>query len=454
MTSRRRKRGIASILAILMLAVLFTLAVSIWGVSNQNELQAANQSRAEAARLQAEGGLSFLLQKLSDFALPAGAQGPAVLTAVAQSLATQLNGTPNLAGSLVTAEGGTIQVPSIVTDAAGGRFFRATLTMDSATVLRLRVIGACGGVTRTAQMCLNAVTGRSAVFDYGVAARGPIEMRGNAALLGVNQNDEADLFTAAYVDVAVSLFGGAVIEGDLSLSDPDGDVNLSSNAIVGGVSGNDRWNHVHTGVGNVEFPEVDSSVFEPFATTVVNSSNVNSLGTTLTNIRIAAGTNPTFNNNMVIQGVVFVETPNRVTFNGNLSMTGVIVTQDAGHGNTANNYIRFNGTSSAAGVESLPNEPQFAALRAMPGSFLLAPGFEVNLSGNFGVAAGCMAAENFRFTGNTTGTVQGSIISYGDTTFTETGTAIINIDRSGGTSQPPGFISRARLVPDCDTYGE
>jgi hypothetical protein len=280
-------------------------------------------------------------------------------------------------------------------------------------------------------------------------------LKGNAALLGVNTNSEADLFTAAYVDVAVSLFGGAIIEGDLSLSDPDGEVTLSTNAVVGGEWGDDRWDHVHTGVGGVEFPEVDPTVFEPFATTLVNSANLSSLGNTLTNIRIEAGTNPTFNNDMVIQGVVFIETPNKVTFNGHLSITGVIVTQDAGHDNTADNSIKFAGTSSAAGVESLPDEPQFAALKAMPGSFILAPGFGVDFAGDFGVAAGCMAAETFKFSGNTTGTVKGSIISFGDTTFMETGTAVINIDRSGaGSQQPPGFVSRARLVPDMDSYGE
>lgn len=448
------KRGIASVLAIVMLAILFTLALSIAAVSNQNEIQAANQSRAEAARMQAEGGLSFLLQRLSGVSLPHGSQGAAVLAAVGNSLAAQLNGTNNLAGATVTNSGGTVTVPLIVTDAAAGRGFSATLSMDSNTVLRLRVTGTSGGANRTARICLNAITGRSAAFNYGVAARGPIQMKGNAQLLGVNQNNEADLFTAAYVDVAVSLFGSAVIEGDLSLSDPAGDVDLSSNAVVGGETGADRWDHVHKGVGNVEFPEVDPSVFEPFATTLVNSSNLNSLGNTLTNIRIAAGTNPTFNNDMVINGVVFVEVPNKVTFNGNLSLTGVIVTQDAGHNNTSNNLIKFNGTSNAAGVESLPDTPEFAALKAMPGSFILAPGFEVNMSGNFGVAAGCMAAETFKFSGTTTGTVKGSIISYGTTTFLETGTAVINIDRSGGTSQPPGFTTRSLLVPDMDTYGE
>jgi len=69
--------------------------------------------------------------------------------------------------------------------------------------------------------------------------------------------------------------------------------------------------------------------FEPFATYVVNSGNVNSLPSTLQNIRIKAGTNPTFND-VLIEGVVFVETPNNVKFTGNATLQGVIVTQDAG----------------------------------------------------------------------------------------------------------------------------
>ena len=52
------------------------------------------------------------------------------------------------------------------------------------------------------------------------------------------------------------------------------------------------------------------------------------LGTSFTNIRIKAGANPKFNANTVIRGVVYVETPNQITFNGGATIQGVIVVQN------------------------------------------------------------------------------------------------------------------------------
>jgi hypothetical protein len=454
MNASRRNRGIAAVLAILMLAIFFTLAVSYAAVFNQNELQSANWARGEGARLQAEGGLSFLAGKVAAVRPPPNTFGPPLLVAIGNSLASQLNGTPNLRGGSVSVSESAVTIPAIVTDAASGRTFGASLTMDSNAVVRLKVTGVSGGIARTAQVCFDATPSISAVFKYGVAAKGPIQMKGNAELLGANTNHEADVFTAAYVDVAVSMFGNATLEGDISLADPCSSVSLSSNATVGGETGSDRWDHVHVGVGQVDFPQVDPTVFEPFATNPVNSGNLASLPHALQNIRIAAHTNPTFNN-VTIQGVIFIETPNNVKFTGNVVLTGVIATQDAGDNNTSSNTINFAGNSMvSAGVESLPDTPAFHTLRRMPGSFILAPGFEVDFAGNFGMASGCMAAESFKFSGNTGGTIAGTIISYGDTTFTETGTSDLVIDRSHAPAQPPGFTSSSKLVIDMDSYGE
>ena len=215
----RNNRAIASVLAILMLAMLFTLAVSFATTTNQNSLQSANLASAESARMQAEGGLSFLLQKFAAVSIPPKTYGSAALNSLASSLATQLNGTANLGGATVTISDGAITIPPITTDAALGRSFRATITMDSNAIVRLRVTAVSGAIARTSQICLNIVPSRSAVFNYGVAARGPILMKGSAALMGANTDHEADIFTAAYVDVPVSLMGNVTLEGDISLSD-------------------------------------------------------------------------------------------------------------------------------------------------------------------------------------------------------------------------------------------
>ena len=202
------------------------------------------------------------------------------------------------------------------------------------------------------------------------------------------------------------------------------------------------------------FPEVDPTVFEPFATNIVNSSTPTSGNRTFTNIRIKANTNPTFSGNITIKGVVFVETPNKVQFSGNLNFTGVLVTQDAGDNVYTTNTVKFTGNTTSQGVESLPDTAEFHDLRQMPGSFLLAPGFGVSFTGNFGTVNGCMAADAFTFTGNAGGLVKGPIINYSDSIFSLTGNSSVTIDRLNTPTEPPGFSSNGSLRADNTTYAE
>jgi hypothetical protein len=451
------RRAIASVLAILMLAILFTLAVSFAGLSGQSNLQAANLARAETARMQAESGVSFVVQKLSSVTPPPGATGSTLLGAVATSLGTQLNGTPNLRGATVTNSGGTVTIPTIFTD-GNSRGFRAAITVESNTIIRVNIVGiadANGVVSRTIQICCNPTTTVSPVFSYGVAARGPISLTGNASLRGANNRQEASLLTtASIVGNEVGLNGNCTVDGDVSVGPPDGNVGVVGNISIGGATGAAIWNHVDLGVGDVPFPSIDPNVFAPFATNLVTSATGTTGNKTFTNIRIKAGTNPTFSGNIIIKGVVFIETPNVVRFAGNLNFTGVMVTQDAGSGNTAGNAIHFAGNTTSAGVESLPDTPEFHDLRQVPGTFLLAPGFETEFVGNFGTVNGTMAAEKFTWTGNAGGVVNGSVLSYGPGTMSLTGNSQITINRSRYSGTPPGFGGNAKLVPNMDSYQE
>jgi len=280
------------------------------------------------------------------------------------------------------------------------------------------------------------------LFDYGIASRGRIIMTGNARVLGVNDPHEADILSATYsTPEAVRLTGNPTIDGDVSTCSPFSYVSITGNPDIGGHTDWDViQDHIHTGIGDVAFPEIDPTVFEPFATNLVDSSTNTNGNRTFENIRIAAGTNPTFSGNTTLRGVVFIEAPNKVRFSGNLDFTGVIVTEDAGEDAYDDNTIRFTGNMTSAGVETLPDAPQFAALREMPGSMLLAPGFGVHFTGNFGTVNGAMAADKFVLTGNSGGIVHGPIISYGDSDFTLTGNAHLAIDRGHYLHAPSGFV--------------
>jgi cytoskeletal protein CcmA (bactofilin family) len=459
----KRSRAITSILAILMLAILFAMALSLAGVANMNELQAANLARAEIARMQAESGVSFLVQKLSGVTLSSSTDPNLVASSIYTSLGTQLNGTPNLHGAPVTSSGLIVTVPYIATD-ANGRSFSATITVDANCSACLTVTGAADSnraITKILRVyCYPSSGSAGGIFNYGMAAEGPISLTGNASLKGAAGNPGwGSLLTEANVaGNEVSMIGNCNIDGNVSVGVPDGNVAVTGNIDIGGSTGSNIWKHVDLGVGGVAFPTVNTS---PFVAAVPSWTNVTSSTTTsgnlaFKNIWIKKNTNPTFSGNITIQGAVYVESPNVVTFAGNLNMTGVVITQNAGTGNTATNAIKFTGNNTFSGVENLPSTSDFQGLKQLPGSAILAPGFGVTFTGNFGSVNGTMAADAFNWTGNASGTIYGSIISYGAATMSLTGNSIITIDRSKyNTGTPPGFGSSSpKLVPNMDSYVE
>ncbi len=450
-----KQQGIVYILALVLLTVFSSLAVAYATFSHTSLRTAENMSSVQDARMQAEGGLGHLSMILSELTVSSGSSGQAMLDNLAASLASRLNGTENLQGEQVAYDGETIIIPSI--DMGGGKRFCATITRVDDTTVRMSVTGSDKDISRTVSMDFDLSAGRSVVFDYGIASKSPISLTGNAHVSGANSPAEANMLSATYsTNEVFKLTGNCNLEGDIYASNPDGYVSVSGNVTVGGEnnwSGNIE-DHIHLGIGEVEFPEVDPTVFEPFATNVVNSSTSTSGNKTFTNIRILANSNPTFSGNITLNGVIFIEVPNNVHFSGNVSITGVIVTQDAGENNYDSNTIKFTGNTTVKGVEELPDTSEFHTLRSMPGSFVLAPGFSLQFTGNFGTVSGAMAADEFKFAGNAGGIVHGPIINYSDSEFKLTGNSNLIIDRDDVPDIPPGFTSPGKFEPDPNSYVE
>jgi len=318
------------------------------------------------------------------------------------------------------------------------------------------VEGTQGVLSRSIGMTFATEGGASPVFDFGIASRSEIRLTGNASVEGLNSPDEAKILSATNGSSAFRLTGNVDIEGDIYTSNPDASVSMSGNVKIAGVRSwdPDIWEHIHLGSGTSEFPEVDPTVFEPFATNIVDSSTPTGGNRTFSNIRIAANTNPTFSGNTTLYGVIFVEVPNKVHFSGNATLTGVIVTEDAGDDAYGDNTIKFTGNMTVRGVEGLPDIPEYATLRTMPGAFILAPGFGLQFTGNFGTVSGCIAADSFKFAGNAGGVVEGGIINYSDSIFKLTGNSHIIIDRSSNPMIPPGFDTPVTFSPDPSSYVE
>lgn len=452
--TKTRRKGTVSMASMAFLTVFASLAVTFLSVTSLNLQQANNLAHIHEAQLQAESGLAFLCYRLGGMTVPPETTGRDLMLAVATQLRQTLDGSSNLAGGgLVHDPNGpedpndlnsyndpnTVTIPSIVT--APDKSFHAVLTLKSDTTLHLTVTGVSGFVSRSVGIDLSVPDPWAFFGQYGIASRGQVAMTGNARVRGANDPSEANVLSATYSPgAAVDLCGNCCIEGDVAISNPGGYVDLAGNVSVGG---EDLWSggiddHIHTGVGNVEFPEVDPSVFEPLAINPVDAATPSGGDLTFENIRILANTNKTFSGNITLKGVIFIEQPNDIHFSGNVTITGVIVTQDAGEDGYESNKIKFSGNTTVQDVSQLDG-PQFEQLKQMPGAFLLAPGFGVEFTGNFGTVAGWMAADTFKWTGNAGGTVKGGIISYADTEFKLTGNSCLTFDRSGCSNKPAGF---------------
>lgn len=428
--------GVVSVLAVIFLAMFAAMGIAYAAATNNSMLQADNLSSVQNAQLQAESGLEYFTHLLRQVRIPSGLSGQALLAAVELAVAAPLN-------TEITAGG---------TD----RGFTAALAADGTTV-SLTVSGRAGAIRRAISMDFAAVPGGSAIFAHGVSSMGPIRMTGNARLRGLNSPGEASVYTGTYAtDEAYNLGGNCSIDGDIYAANPDAYATIAGNASIAGegIWSDDILDHIHMGIGDEEFPEVDPTVFEPFARSVVDADTPTTGNITFSNIRILASVNPNFSGNIDLNGVTFVEQPNDVQFSGNINITGVIVTEDAGDGAYETNMIRFTGNTTVRGVEQLPDSPEYAELKQMPGSFLLAPGFGVEFTGNFGTVSGTIAADKFTFAGNAGGTIHGSIICYSDAEITLTGNSSLTFDRSSTPSAPPGFTTPDTLDPVPATYRE
>lgn len=430
-----------------MTILLSTMAMAMVRSGGLEIRKAVNQREAVKARLAAESGVAFLSKKLRQFQI-SGTPTPETMLS---SLATFLN--DNLPEGTVSFGGGQILVNGLNIDSSCGTF-TGTLALTPEGYIEVDVEGQSSQARRNIGLQYQLVPGGNGIFSNGIIAGGPIRMTGNARVSGLNSSEEASLLTLSSETTVYDMTGNCRIEGDIYATNPEGECSLTGNVYIGGVRADNPavQEHIHFGVDETEIPRPDPTVFESFATTILSGSTTGNK--TFTNIRIPAGMNPTFAGNITLRGVIYIEQPNNVTFTGNLNVQGVIVTQDAGPGGATANSIRFQGNTSLQSVETLPDEPQFAALKAMPGSSVLAPGFDVRFTGNFGTVGGTLAAEKFTFLGNASATVKGSILSLGSEPYSMSGNSHIVIDRSDYDDVPPGFSVPSTLSSIASSYVE
>lgn len=373
--SQSRVRGYASVLAMMFLVLFSTLALAFYTMSSTAIESSNNDQQINRALLAADSGMDFIRYQLQNVTIPPSTPAGNVVNALYEDLVNQMEETGNLGGNAVELSGNIIYVPqdgSISLASNQNAIFRATIT-DWAGEIVVKIDGTSlpSGLTRSITMDFTRRQRTSTIYNYAVASKGIVRMRKGTvtAVAGVDPSI-ATMMSAKEAEPSIIVSGG-VIGGDLSIV--EGATASVTGGTVGGSSipGVILADHVHE-VEPPEFPTVDTSVYRSYATnTFVDGAR------TQQNIRIPAGTNPRFNGGDSVQGIMYIESPNTVTFRGNFNLQGFIVFE-----NTADetaNVLDFRGNVSQ---NPLPSGAAFDSLRATTGVSILAPTTKVFMSGS------------------------------------------------------------------------
>jgi hypothetical protein len=441
----------------IVLAILSIWAVSICSLSDANVQLARNQQKADSARASAESGLDIVRFWLKHVYMPGTTAASARFSYLADFIQTDLaaNGISNIpvTPDVNVISIGTQQNPVVLNSSTGQYFTAQMRATDDIDILQLDVTGTAQELKRTIRVNYNFGTRAHTVFDFGVATKGALMLHGNIEMTGANVELDGSVYIESENDPdALEIIGNSQIAGDVHIMNPDAVVTLQGKqAGIGGETGQAAIdNHVFTGVPPTEFPVPNPAYFEGY---VQNTYDPNIVLTEYENIRIPAGTNPTFPT-VTLKGVVFIEAPNVVTFTGNTNITGLIVGDGDLSDNSETNRIIFTGTVNSYPVEDLPDEPQFAELKNEKGTFLMTPGFSASFLGDFETLNGAIAANGITFDGNAGGTIYGTIINYSDNPMVLSGNTDLFLNRSGTAQMPAGFGPEIILYYVANSYSE
>jgi len=454
----RMRPGAALIVSMIFVLVFSALAVSLATISGTNVQLANNQRQVNYALTSAQSGLEVLRYYLTYpnvVKIPGTVPSANRLSAVKDALINR--------GFLANYSNQTITIPTITINHDSNQAFYATMCYDKKddgtynynTVVADIIGTSRNEVTRKLRVTFDFKDSGSNVFDYGIATRGPLRTHGSIEVEGLNERIEARVYIESLNSIlALEMIGKSSIAGDVFIVNPLAVVDIGNSSSIAGESGTAAEDHVSIGAPPSEFPSPNPAEFAPFVQNTFVPGTTPTSNVTLQNMRIPANANPSFSGNVIIEGVLFIEPPNVVKFNGNTQITGVIVANGSLDAPSTANSVQFLGTVDSHDVNQLPNEAGFAELREKQGTFLLAPGFSTSFSGNFATINGVIAASGIAFSGNAGGTINGSVVNYSDAQMTLDGNTDLVFNRSGSSANPPGFGPSKELIFQPSSYSE
>jgi len=459
---RRGRSGIVGVVAMLFLVLFAVLAIGFYAAVTLSAQISANERAIYRSQLAAESGMEYVRFQLASLEIPAHRPPDKVLEELFLQLRIKMCGTENLGTGDVGYDGTTVTLPAdpdqFIQLGPQGPGFRAVITQtniwsDSAPAYRLRVqvFGSQGSVAtsvgRGVEIEYEMENSRSAVFDYGVAAVGPVEFKSSptARLLGT-PDAAASVLTGSAVTPAITT-GKGEIEGKLYVP-----MSTSQVSLGGGSVANETNNaailsqHVHL-TAAPEFPTVHTIFFKELATNAYVAGVAKQK-----NVRVPPNTNPSFSGGDVIDGILYIESPNTVTFSGHTNINGLIVFED--RGSPAQNVLDFKGNVSHSAI---PNTAEFAALKARAaGLAIAAPTAAVSLSSSVdSTLTGSIIANKLTLGGSADVSItNGSLITLGSDPVLVEGKAVHVIGTAVQDAPYAGVRFKAHFRPLPSTYRE
>ena len=460
-------------LAMVFIAMFFVIAVGLASITSTTVQLSKNQRSIHQARLASESGMEYVKNVLSNQVIPGNVQDNDLLSSLYTSLTNfYTQGASNIQVDLV---GQTINLPSLnqASITIGQMTFRATIKtqLDSATGKTILLVTVTGkdptsGISRTVTANFFATPKGSSVFDWGVMCFGGICQSGGGSLIGDPQI--AKEMSALPSGIGINASGGVIISGTAAVGGtPANMVAWSGGVSVNGEQGaksTDPNAWFTTSFPNDTPPSVPTFTPEVFKTAVPLTDLPSSFGSTVTNIRIPPGRNTKLSN-VTVNGIVYVESPNNVTFAG-CTINGVIVYATAEPGTYDTLTL-----SSNKNLGPVPSGSSYDTVRqATAGYCILAPTANVLASGcmmssSTAPAVGSIIAHRLSFSGGCILNVKdGSVIVLDTTAATSgaaaacnlSGCAAINISRTAGFTPPTlgmsdGSARRYQLNPSSYT---
>ena len=449
-----RARGIVAFFAIILLALTALVCMAFFTGTSMNQVQAANMKAIHEAEMAAESGFAFMIHKIRQCDTAGSMSVGDLFDGLGDQLADNLDGTPNLGTKILTFTDDTIFVPDITL--GNNRGFSATVRLISVAstddTVRLSVIGKAksGSDTITRRMTIDykLTTGVPGPMGlkYGICSEGPINLGNNSRFIGINDSGETMLYSN-YVDTNSNTFtigNNGTVPGGVWYR-PGAQVSVPSGV---------QKNVIDT---VIEMPRYDPTLYknpEYTGVTLTEMSDKNPTNAKYTNIIIKAGTNPTFGNDVTLEGIIYVEAPNNITFANNCNFRGIMVGDEAEPGQEKDCSIYFNNNMTVNRADTLPNEPQFKEIRELPNISILMPSFTMEFKNNMESFTGLIALYEIKAKNNSDVTVDGGILIYGPNGFKVDNNMTLRVSLTKVT--PLGFEGytpkgSVGLMPDYNT---